>query len=184
MADIKIKGGPELAKFLQQLPEKLQNNVMRGAMRVGAKPIMEQAKANAPVGQPSSDGRKKYKLYAGALRDSVRIRSENRRGFVKANVVVGGKSKKTGANVFYAHIVEFTGAKQHRIAAVEGKSLFFGGAFRKEVTHPGMQARPFLRPALDQQASNAIRATGEYVKRRLATKHGLDTADVIFEVQE
>ena len=41
-----------------------------------------------------------------------------------------------------------------------------------------------MRPALDSQATRAVVAAGEYIKRRLATKHGLDTSGVMIEGDE
>jgi hypothetical protein len=41
-----------------------------------------------------------------------------------------------------------------------------------------------MRPALDAQASAAVVAAAEYMKDRLATKHGLDTSDVVIEGDE
>jgi len=41
-----------------------------------------------------------------------------------------------------------------------------------------------MRPAFDGQSSAAIMAAGEYIKKRLATKHGMDTADVNIEAEE
>lgn len=171
-----VKGLKELNKFLQQLPAKVETNIMRGALRAAAKPVMEAAKANAPTGEPSESAKRRYKLYNGALRDSIRISSriDRRNKQVKARVIVGGKSKKTGADVFYAYIVEFKGSRPH--------SLRKGG--KGPVTHPGMDPNPFLRTALDSQAGEAIKAAGEYIKKRLMTKHGIDTSDIIIEVEE
>lgn len=174
-ATFEVKGLKELNKFLQQLPAKVETNIMRGALRAAAKPVMEAAKANAPTGEPSESARKRYKLYNGALRDSIRISSriDRRNKQVKARVIVGGKSKKTGADVFYSHIIEH-GARPHSVKK--------GG--KGPVTHPGLSPRPFMRPALDSQAGEAIKAAGEYVKKRLMTKHGIDTSDIIIEVEE
>lgn len=169
MTDIKVKGLAELQTFLDQLPVKMEANVLRGALRAGAKPILEAAKAAAPVGEPSETNRNRYKLYAGALRDSVRIsgRIDKRNGKVTASVKAGGKTK-SGADVFYSHMVEF-GTKPHVIG---------------DGTHPGVQAKPFMRPALDAQSGAAVVAVGEYIKKRLATKNGLDTADIEIGVEE
>jgi hypothetical protein len=41
-----------------------------------------------------------------------------------------------------------------------------------------------MRPALDQQAQAAVIATAEYMKNRLATKEGLDTADIVIAGDE
>jgi len=169
MTDIKVKGLAELQTFLDQLPAKMEANVLRGALRAGAKPLLESAKAAAPVGEPSEANRRRYRLYAGALRDSIRIsgRIDRRNGNITAKVVAGGKTK-SGADVFYAHMVEF-GTKPHIIG---------------DGTHPGVQAKPFMRPALDAQSQAAVVATGEYIKKRLAKKHGLDTADIEIGVDE
>jgi len=170
-----VKGLKELNRFLQQLPEKVEKNIMRGAMRAAAKPVMAEAKANAPTGEPSDTAKRRYRVYNGALRDSIRISSrlDRRNKQVKARIIVGGKSKKTGADVFYPHIIEH-GSAPHSVRK--------GG--KGPVTHPGMRPKPFMRPALDSQAGEAIKAAGEYVKKRLRTKHGINTADIIIEVEE
>lgn len=179
---IYVKGLAELQKFLDTLPVKIEKNVMRGALRAGIKPIKDAAVAACPVGPPSSEGRRLYGLHEGSLRDSIRVTTRSKGGVVTASVKVGGKSKKTG-DVFYAHIVEGFW-KTHRtspypIAAFKkGGFLSFGGIFRKSVMHPPIVAHPFLRPALDGNATNAVIAAAEYIKRRLATKEGLDTSDI------
>lgn len=179
MSEIRVKGLSELQKFLDQLPVKLEANVMRGALRAGLKPIKDAAVANAPVGQPNEEGKRLYGHYPGALRDSIRISGTRIKGRrVTASLKAGGKNKKTGADVFYAHIIEFTGAVAHTVTAKNRKWLSFGGRFFQSVEHPGMKATPFMRPALDAQAGNAVIATAEHIKKRLATKHGLDTADI------
>lgn len=172
MTDINVKGLSELQKFLDTLAPRVEQNIMRGALRAGAKPILEAAKSAAPVGEPSETNRRRYKLYAGALRDSIRIsgRIDKRNGKVTASVKAGGKTK-SGADVFYAHMVEF-GTRPHALSK--------GG----EVTHPGTAPRPFMRPAIDSQAQNAILAAGEYIKKRLSTKHGLDTAEIEIGIDE
>lgn len=177
MTDTHVTGLAELQTFLDQLPAKVEKNIMRGAMRAGIKPIMEAAKAACPVGEPSGTGKKRYKLYPGALRDTIRITTRSRGGTVSASVVVGGKTK-SGAVVWYARLIEFSGAIAHDITAKLGGSLFLGGLFKKSAHHPGMRAQPFMRPALDSKADDAILAAGNYVKNRLASKQGLDTADI------
>ena len=186
VSDIKVKGLADLQKFLYQLPAKLEQNILRGALRAGAKLVLEAAKQNAAsiVGDPSETNKKRYNLYAGALRDSIRIstRIDKRKKQVVASVKAGGKSKKTGADVFYAHIIEFTGARPHSVK--KGASLRSGKYQYKESMHPGMRARPFMRPALDLQARNAVIAAAEHMKKRLASKHGLNTADLNFEADK
>jgi HK97 gp10 family phage protein len=180
MSEVHVKGLDELQKFLDTFPDKLQKNIMRGALRAGARTIMKQAKDNVPVGPPSSTNKKIYGGYAGALRDSIRVASRRNKGNqVMVSVVAGGKVKKTGANVFYAHIIEY-GAASHTITAKGMKSISFGGMFFQTVQHPGMKAQPFMRPALDSHAQIATVAVGNYIKNRL-TKQGLDTSDITIE---
>lgn len=185
MADINVTGLRELQAFMDQLAPKLEQNVMRGALRAGVNVIKREVQARCPVGAPSETGRKRYKLYAGALRDSIRSGVYAKGGRVTAYVRVGGKVKKTGALVWYAHLVEFTGAAPHLIKAPVGKALTIGAGIKPvvEVNHPGMTPRPFLRPAFAGQAQNAIAAAAEYMKKRLATKHGLDTSDIEIGVE-
>jgi hypothetical protein len=52
------------------------------------------------------------------------------------------------------------------------------------VHHPGAKPHAFMRPALDAQAGAAVVAAAEYMKRRLATKEGLDTSAVMIEGDE
>lgn len=172
MTDIKIKGAVELQNFLNQLPAKIEANIMRGALRAGAKPIVEEARKNAPVGEPSESAKIKYKVYAGALRDSIRLsaRINRRDGNITASIKAGGKVRRTGATVFYAHFSEF-GTRPHSLSE------------KGESTHPGTQPKPFMRPALDGQSEAAIQAACEYIKRRLATKHGINTADIDFGIE-
>lgn len=170
MSDIRVNGFADLQKFLDQLPAKIETNVIRGALRAGAKSILEAAKQNVPVGEPNRENVRLYGGYAGALRDSIRIsgRINKKKGNVTVSVKAGGKSNKTGADVFYAHMVEF-GTKPHIIG---------------DGVHPGVMPKPFMRPALDTEANTAVLAVGEYIKRRLSVKNGLDTSDIEIGIEE
>lgn len=185
MSEIHVKGLSDLQKFMNRLPAKLEANVMRGALRAGVSQIKDAAVSNCPVGQPSAAGVKRYGLHAGSLRDSIRVGSRIKGGRVEATVKVGGKGK--WGDVFFAHIIEFTGAKAHQIprnSLLRKVFLSFGGGIYASVNHPGMQAKSFLRPALDNQAGNAVNTTAAYMRKRLADKHGLDTSGVMLEGDE
>lgn len=172
MSNLHIKGGKELDDLLRTLPVKLERNVMRAALAAGARVIMKEAKANAPVGPPSFTNVMEYGGYAGALRDSVRVTTRVvKGGAVTASVKAGGRTRK-GADVFYAHIVEF-GARRHLIRP-RAKKMEIGGKFvAGEVVHPGVRAQPFMRPALDTKLPEAVDTIANYVRKRLA-KEGID----------
>jgi HK97 gp10 family phage protein len=157
MSNVHIKGGAELNKFLQQLPVKIEQSVLRGALRAGANVVMAEAKANVPV-------------ESGQLRDGLKVSTSSRRGRVTAKV------KATGKHAHIAPWLEY-GTAAHKITA-KGKGMFFGGLFVKGVQHPGSRPKPFMRPALDGRAQDAVSAAARYMKQRLATKHGLDTSGI------
>jgi HK97 gp10 family phage protein len=156
-----VKGLSALNKFMQQLPVKYEKNVLRGAVRAGAKPIQEEIKAT--IWEDT-----------GELKRGVKTSTESRGGRVRAKV------KATGRHAFIANFLEF-GVAAHRIASKVGGWLSFGGVFSRSVEHPGIQPRPVFRPALDRKATAAVVAAAEYSKKRLASKHGLDTADIEIE---
>lgn len=164
MADIHVTGLKELGQFLDTLPEKLQKNVVRGAFRKG----MNEVKPAAQQGVHSISG-----LLAAGLKVGTRAKG----GTVYATL------KATGKHAYIARWVEY-GTAAHTITAKDRKSLSLGGVFFQSVQHPGARPKPFLRPALDQQASAAVVAAAEYMKERLSTKHGLDTAHITIEGDE
>lgn len=90
----------DLLKRLDQVPGKIEANIVRGALRVALKPIFEAAKADAPVGE------------TGRLQQSVRISSgiKAKRGEVISQVKAGGKTPNGYA--FHAYMVE-RGTKPH-----------------------------------------------------------------------
>lgn len=163
MSNVNVKGFKELQTFLDQLPAKVEANIMRSALRAGAKVIAEEAKANVPVA-------------AGDLRDSVRVSARLRRGVVTATVKAGNKK------AWYWRFVEF-GTAAHAIKGKNGGALAFGSGLRKSVMHPGARAKPFMRPAMDGKANDALVAIGEQIKKRL-TKQGIDASGVDIEVEE
>lgn len=60
------------------------------------------------------------------------------------------------------------GAQPHEIDGKKKKALAFAGAdgavVRRAVGHPGMAARPFLRPALDAGQGQAVEAAGKALR--------------------
>jgi HK97 gp10 family phage protein len=141
--EFKVEGLKELYDMLQQLPVKLEKNILRGAIRAGSKSVADEARRRAPV-LSFPDPRREM----GALSKSVRVMSTGvRGGVVKGGVVAGGKTtvgrgkSKVAADAFYAKFVEFGTAK--------------------------MRAHPFMRPAVDTRTQQAIDATAAYIRDRV-----------------
>lgn len=167
MADpINVKGLSDLAVFLDQLVPKLQRNVMRQALRAGLKPVQDEAKATTQFADKT-----------GALRKGLKISTRAKSGVVTASL------KAKGKHAFLAVYIEY-GTVAHRINAKKGAALSFNGSALQSVDHPGQKARPFLRPALDARASDAVVAAAQYIKERLSTKEGLDTSGVMIQSDE
>ncbi|HSW83538.1 MAG TPA: HK97-gp10 family putative phage morphogenesis protein [Usitatibacter sp.] len=163
--DIHVKGLSQLQALLDTVAPKIERNIMRGALRAGANVIKPVAAAN-------------IHSVSGELAKGLRVTTRARGGTVTASLKAGGPHS------FVAKWVEH-GTRPHTITARDGGALRFGGGFVKSVQHPGIVSpKPFLRPALDSQASAAVIAVGEYIKNRLATKEGLDTADIVIEGDE
>ena len=184
MSDITIKGLPELQRALDTLTAKVEANIMRGALRAGAKVIAAQAKENVH----SISGGLAYSVRYGAKLDK-------RNGRVLSYVRAGGK----GSDGWYAHMVE-KGTKRHLISVrddlkptritrhglkaysigtvnkmMHSGSLRIGGRFvGASVMHPGARKMPFLRSAMDSRAQAAVEAAREYIRARLSSKHGID----------
>ena len=146
--ELHVSGLSELDKLLKELPAKIEGNIMRGAMRAGAKVFADRAKQMVPV-------------KSGQLRDSIKVSTRSKRGRVSATVRAGGKK------AFYAHMVEF-GTARHFIKPRKRKSLFFAGLAREVVDHPGASPKPFMRPALDGGQVEAVNAAADYIRKRLA----------------
>ena len=166
MSEIHVTGLAALQKVLDELPQKLAKNVLRGGLRAGANVIQKQAKAN-------------IHSVSGQRAKSIKVSTNTKGGMVMAKVVAGRglgvKGKKPGNLPLW---LEY-GTAPHIIRAKKGGGLALpDGSVVTEVMHPGQGPKPFLRPALDTQAGAAVVAAGNYIKNRLATKHGLDTADI------
>lgn len=160
MADTEIyfRGLSDLQAFLDELPAKMERNVVRGALRAAALVVKPIAQAN-------------IHSVSGKLAASLKVTTQSRGGRVTASVYT---------HDFVARFVEW-GTQPHQIKAYRAGALVVNGRLVESVNHPGARAKPFLRPALDTQASAAVLAAAAYVKDRLSTKEGLDTADVTVE---
>jgi len=170
---IRLSGGPELLALLDQLPKTLERNIIRGGLRAGAKVIQQQAKANVPVD-------------SGQLRRAIGIGTRAEGGRLSAYVKLRGPGSYLGPFIEYGvspHLIKIAdearpirntrrGPRPLGIGTINKMvargSLVIGGNFvGPMVHHPGHAAKPFLRPALDQKAREAVNAMGAYIAHRI-----------------
>jgi HK97 gp10 family phage protein len=161
--DFRVDGLAELKKQLQELPAKIEGNVMRGALTAALKVLRREVLANIPE-------------KTGALKKSVKIRFDRKslkRGYVNGYLTAGDKQ------AYYAHMIEFGTASFYTgkgssvgrpytiVSKKKGGSLVFGGQSYRSVTHKGIRPRPFMRPAVDGSTNEALKAMGDYIAQRL-----------------
>jgi HK97 gp10 family phage protein len=139
MADeIRVSGFKELESNLKALPLRLARNVVARATYAGAVVVRDAARKNAPV-------------KTGKLKKSIRIKKRrSRRGSTEIVYAVSPQ-------VFYGHMVE-KGTPPHVIKAKFKKAMGKDGKFGLIVKHKGAKAKPFLRPAFDDNIPRIIDA--------------------------
>jgi HK97 gp10 family phage protein len=141
MPDPTVTGLDAWLQYLTDQPKKMQHGLGIG-LQAGAQLIEATAKANCPV-------------HLGELRESIHTTVKESGSNVVAKIVAGGKAPD-GTQIAYAHLIEFSGAAPHLITGKNGGPVSFGGRTFKAIHHPGMQAKPFLRPAMDANEVAAI----------------------------
>lgn len=156
---INISGGKQLAEFLQQLPLKIEKNIMRAALRSGARVIANEAKTLVPT-------------QLGDLKRSIRTGSNAKKGQVEGYARAGNKKAYYYRFVEYgtaAHIIKAGKNKQYlTFTAKDGKKVV-----KEQVNHPGSIAKPYMRPALDSKGQEAVMAVTNKIRERL-TKQGIN----------
>ena len=135
-----VKGLAQLQKLLDELPAKMEANIMRGGLRAGGVVMQKEARLQAP---------KK----SGTLAKGIKVSTRNKKGVVSATV------KTTGKHAYLAPWLEF-GTSAHKILPKRAKVLFLGGLFVAGVDHPGSKPKPFMRPAMESKQSDALLAVG------------------------
>lgn len=156
-----IKGGKELDKLLQRLPVEVETKILRNGLAAGAAVIRDEARALAPI-------------KSGRLRRAIKTsRNTN-----KNEGMVIAKVKLDRRYAFIGRFIEY-GVAAHQIFVRDGKKglVIDGVNVGKQVWHPGHAPRPFLRPALDARAGDAVKAVAEYLASYL--KFGAITAPVV-----
>jgi len=183
-----MKGLKETMEFLEAFPKRIQNGAVRSALTAAARPVRDQARVNAP--------RETGKLAKSIKTGSPRINQDG---------TVSIKVRLTGEHSFLGWFHEY-GVRPHFISAGDsGKSprvltkaarngsssdvatgaLKIGDTYvTGTVLHPGFAARPFLRPALDMKAQEAISAFGDRLRSYLKDKTGFTAPARLDGVEE
>lgn len=204
----RLKGGPELMAFLDAFPARLQKNALKSAMIAGARVVRDEARANVPrkSGQlAKSIKTSSPRAFTGGAA-SVKVKLLGPHSFigtfleygVAPHLISAGdadvgaralnkRAKKSGVLQDEGNGLVRVGGYDYTTGpqggeerdAIKIKDAFVRGA----VMHPGIVARPFLRPALDRKQAEVIDAIGARLREYLKNKTGFTapvtiTADV------
>lgn len=166
MIEAKVKGLADINEALAELPNKVGKKVLVAALKKAAGPVAVAANANAATYRHTGELSESFTVKTSLSRRQRRkIPMAERQ---QAVVYVGSTDWK-------AHFFEF-GTGPHVIArdlkdTLASKSAVYG----REVLHPGMPARPLLRPAWDGLKASVVDEFGkliwkeiEKVKKKLA----------------
>lgn len=154
MADLQVQGLDDLRRRMTGLADRLVANAIKAGLRQAANVVKAQAKANFPGddGGPES--------VSGALKASIRVTP--RRGTpsrVVFSVVAGeltkAQTKKFGADsAYYAMWVEKGHINRKLGEALRGGKA--GVAAARKASTNNTPARPYMKPAIDAKAQEAI----------------------------
>lgn len=151
----KLEGADELLAELQAVGLSVKGTTRKG-VRAGLKAM--QVNAERRAGALSTRRGKSTKIAI----------SSKARGAVTGQL---GPSKKK----FYLRFFE-TGARPHTIKQTY---MRLGRSVTRRIKHPGMAARPWLRPAFDESTAAAQQAFGQAMRQAIETRraqldHGPD----------
>lgn len=128
-------------KLLVGLPSDIQRKVIRQSVRKSAEIVLQRAQALAPVG------------YTARLVESLLIKTYQEKSGDDIGALVFARETGSGGG-WYAHLVEF------------GSRVVVKTRAGKQVV--GFQpARPFLRPALEENIDKVVKLMGQDIARRV-----------------
>lgn len=174
MADATVKGLDATLAVLSAFPANLQRNALSRGMRAAGNVVRDEARLRAP----KETGKLAKSIKTGSPRKidggafSVRVRLDGDHSYL-------GIFHEYGVRPHYITAGEETLSPrkltQRARAEAEAGSIVIGGNhIRGAVLHPGITARPFMRPALDTKAEEALQALGKAVKDFVEQKTGFE----------
>jgi HK97 gp10 family phage protein len=162
---------PELQAFLselQELPMKVQQRLLKGAVATAASVVRKEAVLQAPIA-PEVEGRQmpvgtlKKSIYQTRLPEKCTATLE----VWKVDVRTGKRTTKKGnalPDAYYAGFVEY-GHYARQPKAVGSRK-----ARRAKAEAGGVRwvaAKPFMRPAFEKKKNEAVRAMEQYLRENI-----------------
>jgi len=170
-----VTGLKELDAYLSHLPMNLQKGAYRAGLTAAAAVIRDEARLRVP-------------RQSGKLAKSIRSGSARQNADGTLSITVGPRGGgHSFLGLFYEygvkpHLIARTGKGEGRVAVrkaaagegkIDGKVMKIGDDFVSGIiSHPGHAARPFLRPALDIKADDAVQAFANRIRDYIEGKTG------------
>jgi HK97 gp10 family phage protein len=157
-----VNGIDQLSKSLQALGPELAKKALNDALKAGALPIAQEMQDRAPR-EDDIGPRQKKDIH---LADSITISVEKNPVGSAAEVYVGPSKSVTHKARWIelgvaVHAIALKMTRKMRKAGIKAKQVLTDGQgtfFGTHVNHPGFRPKPFMRPALDTRAKDAIEA--------------------------
>lgn len=175
--DLPIRGVEETIAVLAALPEQMQKNALKRGMRAAAAVVRDEARFRAPR---KTGGLAKRIKSGNARREtastySIRVRVDDFRGIffeygVAPHFITSGDSNVSARKLTQSARNAENSAGDDSVLVINGQ--FVSGA----VFHPGIAAKPFLRPALDIKADEAVRALAFVIEEFVFDYTGFQSA--------
>lgn len=160
-----VTGKDAVQRYFAQVPAQM-GKLLKGAGRVAAKVIADEAKARSISSEVSA---------------AIKTKVSEADGRIVARVQVKGKGAYIAPWLEYGTSPHFIsvdesqrggrsiGRINKQVKEADGNhSLVIGGKFVGDtVFHPGARPHPFLRPALDIKGRDAIAAAQQYINSRV-----------------
>lgn len=143
MADIQIKGMPQLLAKLKRLDAEVAGQALENALVSGALLIANAAKDNAPY----ITGNLKRSIHVGGHLDATPLADTTGTDIGGNKHTATSAEVQVGTNVKYAKRIEYGFSDTDKL----GRSY-------------NQPAKPYLRPAVDEKAEAAARETGAALK--------------------
>lgn len=155
---VKVIGDQQIGKLLEGMAVKLQRNTLRRGLYRAAKVIAEEVSVRAPHADGKPD-----------LRDTPHVSTGTPNGVPTARVRLKGPHSFLG--LFFEY-----GVAPHLIKSKDGGPMKIGNnVFEGPIEHPGFAEKPFMRPAFDAKADDAVKVFGDYLRSQIKDK-GYDVA--------
>ena len=150
-----VTGGDEIVRKLRALGVNMER-AQEVVLRAGAEVVRQAAADNV-------------RSVSSSVASDITIQRVGDEG---GAVVIGiAPTRKT----WYAVFLE-RGTRPHTVKARSGKALRFigpsGDVYRRSIQHPGTKARPFMRPAADENHERIVNAVGDKARTILEISAG------------